>query len=249
MMLLADASVGQAAEAAPAPLSCLERHYDVHAVWKDNDWWGRLPDGRDVRYDDGQVKSLDQLLNHPTLRDMFVMPYVRGAVTKQPAENDDPGRVRVDALFATTFPMNRASVETLLFLGQKVRVHRRALAAFTAVEQRLQTLLRDRPDLRAHLLPLGGTIAKRNIAGTQRASAHSFGIAIDINPKRAVYWRWRRDNIGKPIPIDALPDQAIVDAFESEGFVWGGRWYHTDTMHFEYRPELLDPACQLNAKL
>ena len=33
--------------------------------------------------------------------------------------------------------------------------------------------------------------------------------------------------------------QAIVDAFEAEGFIWGGRWYHYDTMHFEYRPELL----------
>ena len=32
--------------------------------------------------------------------------------------------------------------------------------------------------------------------------------------------------------------QAIVDAFEAEGFIWGGRWYHYDTMHFEYRPEL-----------
>ena len=37
--------------------------------------------------------------------------------------------------------------------------------------------------------------------------------------------------------------QEIVDAFEAEGFIWGGRWLHYDTMHFEYRPELLDPAC------
>ena len=38
--------------------------------------------------------------------------------------------------------------------------------------------------------------------------------------------------------------QVLVDTFESQGFIWGGRWYHFDTMHFEYRPELLDPACQ-----
>jgi len=25
--------------------------------------------------------------------------------------------------------------------------------------------------------------------------------------------------------------------------VWGGKWYHYDTMHFEYRPEIL-----MNAK-
>ena len=32
----------------------------------------------------------------------------------------------------------------------------------------------------------------------------------------------------------------IVDVFEKYGFIWGGRWYHYDTMHFEYRPELFD---------
>jgi hypothetical protein len=26
--------------------------------------------------------------------------------------------------------------------------------------------------------------------------------------------------------------------FEAERFIWGGKWYHYDTMHFEYRPEL-----------
>ena len=38
--------------------------------------------------------------------------------------------------------------------------------------------------------------------------------------------------------------QEIVDAFEAEGFIWGGRWAHYDTMHFEYRPELLSPLCR-----
>ena len=27
--------------------------------------------------------------------------------------------------------------------------------------------------------------------------------------------------------------------FEKHGFIWGGRWYHYDTMHFEYRPEMI----------
>ena len=31
----------------------------------------------------------------------------------------------------------------------------------------------------------------------------------------------------------------LVAAFERHGFVWGGKWWHYDTMHFEYRPELL----------
>ncbi|MDP3291618.1 MAG: M15 family metallopeptidase, partial [Sulfuricurvum sp.] len=32
------------------------------------------------------------------------------------------------------------------------------------------------------------------------------------------------------------------------GFIWGGRWYHYDTMHFEYRPELLASSCVATAK-
>jgi D-alanyl-D-alanine carboxypeptidase len=30
--------------------------------------------------------------------------------------------------------------------------------------------------------------------------------------------------------------------FEQHGFIWGGKWYHYDTMHFEYRPEIIATA-------
>ena len=84
----------------------------------------------------------------------------------------------------------------------------------------------------------------RAIAGTTRPSAHGHGIAIDIALKRAHYWR--NDKPGRDgtlayrneIPMD------IVRIFEKHGFIWGGRWYHYDTMHFEYRPELFDAACR-----
>jgi|GEM_PF-645494 len=36
----------------------------------------------------------------------------------------------------------------------------------------------------------------------------------------------------------------VVDhfkVFEKHGFIWGGRWKHYDTMHFEYRPEFFVP--------
>jgi hypothetical protein len=32
--------------------------------------------------------------------------------------------------------------------------------------------------------------------------------------------------------------QPIIEAFERHQFIWGGKWYHFDTMHFEYRPGL-----------
>jgi len=58
---------------------------------------------------------------------------------------------------------------------------------------------------------------------------------IDINVKYSAYWRW---NKGKYRYRNSIP-YAIVKAFEDNGFIWGGKWYHYDTMHFEYRPELL----------
>ena len=41
-----------------------------------------------------------------------------------------------------------------------------------------------------------------------------------------------------------MPPLAFVKAFEREGFVWGGKWLFFDTMHFEYRPEILMLAAE-----
>ncbi|OWL94626.1 hypothetical protein CBQ26_15135 [Deinococcus indicus] len=44
--------------------------------------------------------------------------------------------------------------------------------------------------------------------------------------------------------INAFPLK-LVQVFERHGWIWGGRWYHHDTMHFKYRPELTGAdACQ-----
>ena len=65
---------------------------------------------------------------------------------------------------------------------------------------------------------------------------HSWGAAIDLNTVRAAYWLWPR-----AVAAETLPAQ-IIDIFERHGFIWGGKWLHYDTMHFEYRPELLNGA-------
>ena len=78
----------------------------------------------------------------------------------------------------------------------------------------------------------------RAIAGTARPSAHGHGIAIDINVAWSNYWRYRRTEAGEYSYENRIPWE-IVEVFEKHGFIWGGKWYHYDTMHFEYRPELL----------
>lgn len=78
------------------------------------------------------------------------------------------------------------------------------------------------------------TLIWRKISGTDRLSAHSFGIAIDIHVEHADYWRWSKSGDYR----NRIPE-GLVAVFEQNGFIWGGCWSHFDTMHFEYRPELL----------
>jgi hypothetical protein len=65
---------------------------------------------------------------------------------------------------------------------------------------------------------------------------HAYGIAIDIATSRSDYWRWAG---GETAPYRNRIPAEIVAIFERHGFIWGGRWSHFDTMHFEYRPELI----------
>ena len=70
-------------------------------------------------------------------------------------------------------------------------------------------------------------------------SAHGHAIAIDIALKRSHYWRNAAAGKDGAIAYKNEIPMEIVRIFEKHGFIWGGRWYHYDTMHFEYRPELL----------
>jgi hypothetical protein len=69
---------------------------------------------------------------------------------------------------------------------------------------------------------------------------HSFGIAVDINVACSDYWHdVVTDETAKVDYRNRIPAE-IIEIFENNGFIWGGWWYHFDTMHFEYRPELLE---------
>jgi hypothetical protein len=227
--------------APPAPLACLARHYAVRAEQRGGAWVAVLPDGAAIPYDDGRVKTPGERLAAPDVEDVFAQPYRTGPIRPVTAVDEDPGRVRLDAVFKATYGAREDLVDVVgvRFLGQALKVHRKVAPRFAAVEVRLQALLAKEPSLSRFLTGVGGTFHWRNIAGTDRPSAHSYGVSMDINTRHSHYWRWAR---GPVRWANAIP-QPIVDAFEAEGFIWGGRWYHYDTMHFEYRPELLDPAC------
>ena len=103
----------------------------------------------------------------------------------------------------------------------------------TAVYQELK----DRPELRKYLLQ-ASSFYWRQVRGANRLSAHSYGIAFDINVANSNYWLWANKGKTETDSIkyaNRIPME-IVRIFERHGFIWGGRWYHYDTMHFEYRP-------------
>lgn len=88
-----------------------------------------------------------------------------------------------------------------------------------------------------------GTYNYRFIKDTNRLSMHSYGIAIDLSPSATQYWKNEAQSETSKITYKNSMPLSIVRIFEKYGFIWGGRWYHYDTMHFEYRPELLAPSC------
>jgi hypothetical protein len=116
------------------------------------------------------------------------------------------------------------------------------ITSINGVDRQLAAISRELDALPAadkkFLYPLGGTYACRPVADTGQTSMHAWGAAIDINPAFSNYWLWRRTAGVSTTYVNRIP-LGVVAVFERHGFIWGGRWAHFDTMHFEYRPELL----------
>jgi peptidoglycan LD-endopeptidase CwlK len=203
-------------------------------VWKD---------GTSSVLEDGKTPATyTLLLENADLYDQMRQICKRGDY-HTPVSREEPGRVRSEAFFKKMYGSNAAEVKksltTIDFFGAKLQV-----TTINGVDKKL-ALVRDelaqKPELKKYLTTPGGTFLWRIISKTNRLSMHSFGIAIDINTKYSDYWQWAGKNLTEEsteIPYKNRIPSEIVTVFEKYGFVWGGRWHHYDTMHFEYRPEL-----------
>ena len=208
-----------------------------------------MKDGSRIPWDDGVAKKPEQRLDKPDLEDQTVLPYPAFSNYPPSGPDDDPGRARVQAFFESVYGRTekevRANLVDVVWMpennGKALKFNRRAGAAqaLSAVSRALDIL---DDDLVKYALKAAGTYVRRPIAGTERTSAHAWGIAVDLDVKYSDYWRWAGGG-GKPAKWRNRLPMKIVEIFESRGFIWGGRWGHYDTMHFEYRPELLQPAC------
>ena len=197
-----------------------------------------------MKVDDGIKRDHFQMLESGDIADSLQQIYPAGPCETRPDVNFDPGRIRPEPLMKLMYGNSAKDVARNLvpvkWFGETLRV-----TSVNGVNKALEAVrdeLVPRSDLRKYLTPSAGVFNFRKVSGQANLSVHSFGAAIDLNTKFADYWVWSGGKPGRvPVYKNKFPME-IVQIFEKHGFIWGGRWYHYDTMHFEYRPELLEIA-------
>lgn len=199
-----------------------------------------MSDGSKIQYDDGRQKTFEQKLDDADPEDMFAFKYDRKSWT--PEYLQDAGRSRCEQLFKKMYGNSAAEVSKNLvavpWAGGKVQFTKinGAADSLRAVAKELEK----HPELRSYLKS-SGTFYWRKVRGANRQSAHSYGMTIDIAVAKSDYWLWKnpgKKETDKIVYANKFPKELVL-IFEKHGFIWGGRWYHFDTMHFEFRPEIL----------
>jgi hypothetical protein len=226
----------------PKEVEKLLKYYPQIVKYENNILY--FKDGSASIYDDGKQKNTQQLLDNPDIEDQFIYEY-QSFTSKI---KTDAGRIRNEAFFKKIYGNTKKEVEKNLteiiwcpkLVNQKIKIttinnlHKKVMA--------LSIELDKMANFKKYLTNIAGTFNWRLIAGTNRLSMHSFGMTMDINTKYSNYWQWDckcKNESAKLKYKNQIPEE-IVAVFEKHGFIWGGNWQHYDTMHFEYRPELLD---------
>jgi hypothetical protein len=229
----------------PENIKLLMKHYPQIKSYRD----GKLifQDNSSILYDDLKQKTHNELLDNADMEDMFYYTYPRSFPSINIPKNHDPGRIRNDLFFKKIYGSTKAEVEKNLveinwcpkLVHQKIKVTK--INGVSAKIKAISDELDQHPEYKKYIQNIGGTFNWRKINGTNRMSLHSYGMTIDINIKYSDYWQWQSKSTDENISLkykNKIPEE-IVEIFEKHGFIWGGKWYHYDTMHFEYRPEML----------
>jgi D-alanyl-D-alanine carboxypeptidase len=195
--------------------------------------------------DDAEGKMFAEILRHPSIVDQMRIPYPRGPLDQPPAPGADPGRFRNAAFFRKMYGDCRTGevLPHLVSLKWLPRTwgHSISITSINGVDNHLAAVSAEIDALPQKIkraaYPVAGTYNCRPVADTGEMSPHAYGIAIDLNLAFSDYWYWRSQD-GTVAYRNRMPEE-IVTIFEKHGFIWGGKWYHFDTMHFEFRPEVL----------
>ncbi|MBN2870033.1 MAG: M15 family metallopeptidase [Campylobacterales bacterium] len=198
--------------------------------------------------------SWDETIDHADLATQLSQRYDAGGSVTPPPYLHSPGRLRYQPFFQALYGKNKKEIEknivTIEWPTLKGSV-KLPVTKIAGVDKKLYAIGQEISKLpkKERIWAEGATTyAYRVIKDTDRLSMHSFGIAIDLAPATTQYWKDEASAETAKIGYKNTMPLSIVRIFEKHGFVWGGRWYHYDTMHFEYRPELLAPSCVVQAR-
>ena len=108
-----------------------------------------------------------------------------------------------------------------------IRVHEKCSASLLRVLLQITTIYGSEQLIEANRLHLfGGCYNFRTMRGSTKLSMHAYGCAIDLDPEY--------NYLGRPYrEADGMMPMAVVEAFEAEGWTWGGRWKRPDCQHFQ----------------
>jgi len=166
----------------------------------------------------------------------------------------DGERIRIaadflDALFGRTEALRRTHGRSMSFFDHRIFINDICAGELEAIESELREAAQTDAEVARWIAELDVVYSfqTRSISDTGISSYHAYGLAIDLEPRsygrRQVFWEWTRVwyRNWHRIPLDQRwsPPQAVIETFEKHGFVWGGKWARFDTIHFEYRPEII----------
>jgi len=209
-----------------------------------------LKNGISLPYKTTDAKiSWDDKINNADLEMQLSQIYDKGGIQTPPPYLFDPGRLRYQPFFQAVYGKDQKAIEKNLVqidwptLKGSIKL---PVNKINNVDKKLYAIGQEIAKLpKSERIWAQGatTYCYRVIKDTNRLSMHSFGIAIDLAPDTTQYWKNEAPNETDKIGYKNTMPLSIVRIFEKHGFIWGGRWYHYDTMHFEYRPELLASSC------
>lgn len=201
-----------------------------------------MKSGKKILYDDKIKKTHEEKLANGDLQDVLEQIYPLEMNSEIMDREFDPGRSRSYEIFSEVYGGSQKAIQANLInlkVGYTYQFNSKNNAN-VALENALKEILplaKTRGDIGSILYPASGTFNYRVISGTGRLSPHSYGIAIDLKSDKRDYWKWSSVKEGQTRLLQ-YPKE-LVEAFEKNNFVWGGKWGHFDILHFEYRPEII----------
>ena len=202
--------------------------------------------GKKILYDDKQSKDFNGKMDNADLQDILEDTYPLSMPDKLLDINRDPGRFRNYNLLNEVYGGSEREVSSNLigvpspYKNYQFNKNNGAAESLKKAMEELKQLSLGNAAVSSLLNPVNGTFNYRVISGTGKLSPHAYGIAIDINSNPSDYWKWASREAGEKRML-SYPKE-LIDVFEKNNFVWGGKWGHFDILHFEYRPEVLIKA-------